>query len=307
MEVIKAFSEEKMEIEQEIVIQDAFHLGDGKNRSIMIKLKHLADKAVIFTNASKLNGKVNKRNKAYFIQDDRSDVQAEQRKVYRELQRENKELDKEKQLKIKMARGKILVNNEVVKQKIKSPTYAEILQMDEKELEKICAVKLVAGPEHIEKGSEYFEYMCKVKNLQQIQNAYYKMHVKHADATHISCAYRLEDPIGPYRQQGIDDGDAGVDRSLLKTLKDANVNQICIFLVRYYGQVHLGKRRFEIAESITERSVQRWFTKNEQFRRKTDRRLSQVSVSSAITNYDSQEEEEIPTRPIETAETEEMA
>ena len=149
----------------------------------------------------------------------------------------------------------------------------------------------MSSPEHLEKGSEYYSYIAKVNSEKDVQQAYLKVKIKHADATHVSCAYRLDNPLGPYHQQAIDDKDYGIGRSLLKILKQKEMCCFAIFLVRYYGHTHLGKRRFKIAEILAEHSVKAWFTKLAKSKARATRRVSHSSIGSAISNqYDSQDE-----------------
>ena len=136
------FFKGQLELEAQIEVNNVFRIGDRHNRSVMIKLKHPSDKALIFANTPKLSGKVNERNKSYFIQDDKSDQQAEQQRTYRELIKENKEVNPDKQLKIKMTRGKIMVNNETVKETVVTPTFADILRTPEEDLKQIHVIKL---------------------------------------------------------------------------------------------------------------------------------------------------------------------
>ena len=146
--------------------------------------------------------------------------------------------------------GGVFVNNTKVRNIVCSPTATDILRKSAKQLEQIKTCKLVRGPDHQEKGSEYCSYAVKVKTPNEVCRAYEKLKVKYADATHISCAYHLENPFGPFRQEAIDDGDIGIGREMLAVLKKKEAIQIAIFLVRHYGGVHLGTQHFNIAESL---------------------------------------------------------
>ena len=237
---LNTFFTETMEIEETIEIQDAFRMGGGNARPITVKLKHPSDKAVIFGNASKLQGKQNSKKKLYFVHNDMTDEQSEIRKMYQELVKENKSREEEDKLKIKMQRGRIVVNNEVIKHHVQPPTKADILRLSDEQLERICAAKTVQGPEHLEKGSEYYSYAVKYKSKDDMDRAYKKVRIKHADATHVSCAYQLKNPCGPFRQESIDDKDYGVGRTILKTMKEEEIEETAVYIVRYYGKVHLG-------------------------------------------------------------------
>ena len=290
IDAVAKFFKEQMEITQDIEIVDAFRIGQGSFRPLLLKLKHPNDKSIIFTNASNLKEKQNEKKNHYFVHDDMTEEQSETRQFYRDLVKENKDQPSDQQLKIKMQKGQIQVNNNIVKPKVLPPTKAEIIRLDPDELEKIRAVKMIKGPEHEEKGSEYVAYGIKIKSISDVRKAYKKLKVKHADATHVSCAYRLQNPVGPYRQEAVDDNDIGIGRAMLKKIKEKEMSEIAIFVVRYYGGVHLGKRRFEIAEYLTERTVQAIISKDLQKRKRSQRQVSSGTLSQV--SQDSQEESE---------------
>ena len=286
-EEISNFFKSTMELtDKEIPLNDAFRMGTGRARPILLKLKYPNDKAKIFANASKLKDKTNSNKKMYFIHDDMSDKQTETRQFYRELIKENKTKQKDDQLKIKMSRGRVLVNNEVVKQKVRPTTKADILRMTEKQLEITRAAKLIPGPDHIEKGSEYVSYIMTAKTTDDVQRALNKLKIKHADATHVSAAYRLKSPTGPYKQKAIDDKDFGIGRAILKVLKEKELEETAVFIVRYYGRAHLRKRRFEIAEQLTEQAIQTWVSKKARQNIRHTRKNSQSSITSALDSQD---------------------
>ena len=83
-----------------------------------------------------------------------------------------------------------------------------------------------------------------MSSIDQVNKAYQKLRIKYADATHISCAYHLQNPDGPTDQEAIDDGDYGIGRTILKSLKAKDCYELAVFVVRYYGNVHLGEMTF---------------------------------------------------------------
>ena len=106
----------------------------------------------------------------------------------------------------------------------------------------------------------------------------------------MSCAYRLDNPIGPYCQEGVDDKDFGIGRVMLKLLKNKDQQQVAVFVVRYYGGVHLGRRRFEIAEHLTERALHQLQMKILKKRQRTQRQNLQSSLQSFASTIESQDE-----------------
>ena len=203
----------------EIEFWDAYRLGQGRARPVLVKLTHVSDKAKIYSNSSVLKDKVNAKKKPYFVQDDMSEQQEEDKHTFRDLVKENKERDTSDQLTIKRKYGQLFVNNEKVKKQVTPTMKQEILRMEPDEIEQVRAVKLASGPKHSEKGSDYYSFAFKPKSKQDIQKAYARIKMKFADASHVLCAYRLDNPIGPYRQEGIDDNDIGIGRAMLQVLK----------------------------------------------------------------------------------------
>ena len=119
-----------------------------------------------------------------------------------------------------MKRGQIYSNNELIRSKVEPPMQAHILCMTEDELSDRKTVKLVEGDDFVKKGSEFYGFTRKAMTEKEVRKAYDKLRIKFADATHISCAYRLTNPNGPYDQGYADDQEYGQRRNILSTLKD---------------------------------------------------------------------------------------
>ena len=104
-QLVKNFFKHEMKIEAEIEIHDIYRVGRGNGeRPIIIKLKHQSDKSIIFKNASNLKGKKNAKKRLYFVKDDMTPQQQEQRTYFRELTRENQEKDEEENWKLKWSK-----------------------------------------------------------------------------------------------------------------------------------------------------------------------------------------------------------
>ena len=193
-----------------------------------------------------------------------------------------------------------MVNNATVKPSVIAPTGSNVLLLKENELEKIHVTKFVFEPEHSEKGSEYHCAAFKATSRAEVDRVYKKMKIKYPGSTHISCGYRFENPMGPYRQDGVDNEDIGIGRLILNALKKKETTQLGVFIVRYYGGVHLGKCCFKIAEQLMEKAISKWFQKLNQ--RKVRTRIdSQSSIATVTSNYDSQNEDQQEFPPIESA------
>ena len=217
------------------------------------------------------------------------------------LQKENNEEDLK--LKIQMRRDEIVVNNQVVLKQVHSPTAQELLKMPDDKKERVMNTKLIPAEEHFEQGSEYYTYIQKVKSVSDIQNGLLKMRIKHGDATHVSCAYRLDKPIGPFNQEGHNDREIGTERVILSTLKQSSVKNICVYVVRYFGGVRLGSRRFKILEMVTKAEITMYSFKSRERQTRMFRADSQESIISQISalSYEGQEpdDEEVPEAQVQ--------
>ena len=138
-ELVNAFFKESMCIEETIEFSDAYRLGTGKARPVLVKLKYVSDKAVVYENVTNLKEKRNAKKKLYFVHDDLLEEEAETKKMYQEYIKENLSQDDENKLTIKMSKGRIVVNNNVLKQKVSPPSNGDTLRLSVYELEAIQA------------------------------------------------------------------------------------------------------------------------------------------------------------------------
>ena len=152
MSLVKDFFTETMQIEDEIPLQDVYRVGKASPKTVMIKLKYPNDKSLIYAHAKNLQGKENEKKKGYFVKDDSTEQQDEVRKIYRDLQKENEVQSEERKFKtIKINKGKVYINNSLVRKYVQPPTNGDILRYDQEQLSDIKSFKLFKGPEHTEK------------------------------------------------------------------------------------------------------------------------------------------------------------
>ena len=156
---------------------------------------------------------------------------------------------------ISLKKGKLRINNSIVKNKLVPPNVVDILTLTDEELEHVHQVKTYSAGNHEESGSEFMCYFQRVNTVDDVQQGLVKIKIKHGDATHIVTAFRLENLVGPYKQEFLDDGEFGAGRRVLDVLKEEEQFKIAIFIPRYHGGENIGKRRFEIYELLTKRAV----------------------------------------------------
>ena len=255
LDKVKDFFKTQLEISTELKIEQARRIGqNGKiDRPVLVKLSNVTDKSIIFSHVRHLKGKKNASKCLFFVNDDLDPTDAETKKQYRELVKENKEQpDEKKKMNVKFTRNRIVVDDVIVKPKVFAPTASDVLHLTDEERQAIKTVKVLEVGEHSEKNSEYVCYVQKVKTISDVQNGFYKMKIKFGDATHVSCAYHLTEAYGPYNQEGIDDGEHAAGHTILGILRKKQLSNICVYVVRWYGGVKLGNHRFEIISHLTD-------------------------------------------------------
>ena len=183
------------------------------------------------------------------------------------------------------------MNNEAVNPKIEIPMAADMLTMDEEEMNELKEIKVYEGKVHKEGESEFCAFYQHARDEQEIQKGYTKLKMKHRDATHIVLAYKLAGATGPYKQAYVDDGEAGAGRRMLSVLKNSEMENIAVYVVRYYSGAHMGKRRFEIYEMLAKSAMKALKTKLDKLERthrmrRSNSQLSQLSQSSIASMLD---------------------
>ena len=143
---------------------------------------------------------------------------------------ENRSAPPQTKLDMRVAKNKLMVNNQSYRKSITPPQAADILRLHVDEIKVTQNVKLIKGDTIIEKESEFISMAQKVCTMEEVRLGYRKILIKYRDTTHIMCAYRLNNPRGPYIQNSADDGEYGAGRTLLKYLKEQGVTGVCIYI-----------------------------------------------------------------------------
>lgn len=227
------FVQNKLELQELLPARQAFRLGSGKNRPMIIELRHPeTDKRKIFQQASKLKGKTNKRGTPYFISDHLPEELNENRRRINDILTTNRKLPKEKKSSIEIQKGKLLVNKKPYKNKIATPSLKELFKQDEDTLDLADEIDLVKGKDKTEKNSHFVAYAGAIKDEKDVNAAYLKVKTKFADASHVVCAYRAGSyKESPENQDYVDDGEFGAGRTILRVLKEEQMKNIVIFMV----------------------------------------------------------------------------
>ena len=93
--------------------------------------------------------------------------------------------------------------------------------------------------EIIEKKSKFVGYLLPCENVEEINDALSFLKTLHKKATHICYAYSLK---SPFAEKAVDDGEPSgtAGRPILSVIQKQNKQNVCVFVVRYFGGVKLG-------------------------------------------------------------------
>lgn len=264
IQLFNTFIEKGLEIREMIPANKAYRIGAGQNRPLIVELRHPENKGKIFSNATKLKGKVNEKGKPYFVAEQLPEEMNEKRRRMNELVSENKKKPNSHRLDMSFQRGQLMINEELYHKHITPPSAKELLNPDESLYDKADELDIIKGKKEEQEKSRFISYAVAVDNLDEVQAALLKVRMKFADATHVSCAYRIPGVNTPKNQDYIDDGEHGCGRTMLKVLKEEQLLNIAVIIVRYYGGKHLGIKRFDIFRNLAQEAIKALMKKRQQ-------------------------------------------
>lgn len=249
------FVQEGLEIQELIPANKAFRIGSGKNRPLLVELRHGENKRKLFSHAMKLKGKKNDKGQSYFLADHLPENMNEDRRRANELFAENKKKQTSHRLDMNFNKGQLFISQEPYVKAIRVPNARDMLDPDDLLFERAKELDFVKGDVHNESKSKFVSFAVAVQDFEDIRAAFLELKMKFADASHVACAYRLPGCNTPKNQDFVDDGEYGCGRSMLQALKEEQLLNVAIFIVRYFGGTHLGVRRFEIFRELSKTAI----------------------------------------------------
>ena len=90
-----------------------------------------------------------------------------------------------------------------------------------------------------EKKSKFYGYVLACESEEEIKETLELLKKEHKKATHVCYAYRLKTP---FCEKAVDDGEPSgtAGRPILNVLQKKDIQNICVFVVRYFGGIKLG-------------------------------------------------------------------
>ena len=137
---------------------------------------------------------------------------------------------------------------------VKAPEPRQILSVPKIRLNYYLQMLIQTGPELTTNGNRFIGYAIDTLNHEMVNDAYLKIRLIHPEARHIMCVYDVPCENDWERSGACEDGEAGSGRTLLRVLKDNNITQHAIFIVRYCGE-KLGPKRFQYIKEVAEGTI----------------------------------------------------
>lgn len=257
---VQEFISNQLKVEQEIPIKVCHRLNyvdNAEYRPVVVKLTTVEHKILLLSHGPQLKGQTNNRNRYFYINEQLPDKLAEDRRYAQQWIKENKAKPSNDQLSMKISRNRLRINNEPYNKKVKPPSAGEILRLERDDIMQTNQSPTVYGDSKLIEGSEFISYAVHVATVEQVRIAYRKLRMRYADATHISSAFRMDPPNGPLNQEGSDDGEYGAGRCLLGVLRDNNILNAAVFVIRFYGGKQIGAARFDAIKQLSTVALQK--------------------------------------------------
>ena len=252
---VKLFFKQKLEIDKDIEVSDAYRVGSYKPRMVVATLANYRDKGLIFSNTKKLKDMVNSFDKPYYVSDQLTAKREAERRRMRQLVKLNEKKSTAEKLTMSIERRKLLVEGREYEKGVRSPTCRELL-MPKKEVRMSRLNAKISKGTPIEKDNQCFiGYTAEVKTLQEVNLLYAKVRAMNLDARHVIAAVTIPHREFHTHDDFNDDDEHGGGAFLLNLLLESEIVNRVVFVARYYDGTHIGNRRFDAMRAAIKSAI----------------------------------------------------
>ena len=247
-ELVSKFLTKVMGIQQTVQITKAFRVGGPRSTMILFYLARSTLKGLLFKYIGKLTGKVNVNGEYFNLRENLTGAEKEKYRRAREAIFENRSLQFEDRMQLKIKHGQLQVDGHPHTPAIDSLKAETILDWDftKWQLAKQNYEQRTTTGEAIQiEGSSFQGYSAEFEMLKELKLIYDSVKAMNMDAKHVVCAFHLPGRNFVHLQDGCDDGEHGAARILLNAMKLVNMFHRVIIVVRRYDGVHIGVWHFE--------------------------------------------------------------
>ena len=245
---------EKLGIDN-LEITECFKVGTEQNKSIVVSLNTMSQKSRIFQEMNVYKKKMKEAGivQGVFVSDYIQPQIREQRRRERNIHKESVQQGAASNMNFQGA--KLMIDKKQYQDRIKAPIATDILAMNEEQVNNICQTDIQDGQALEYKGSTFKGFILPTNSHLHIDQAYMKLRLMYPHAKHIICCYSITG-MPRYEHEGYcDDNEHGGGKVLLSILKESNLQNVALFVVRLHSGLNIGKKRFELIGKAIEQAV----------------------------------------------------
>ena len=215
-------------------VEDVYRIGASDPREIVVVLLSANQKKAVFQNIKLIKHYTNSKGNKYYFRDFLTTRQNELRKRAQEITKEM-EKDPVHAEEVKTAKGKIYIGENEYKKKIVAPDPTKVLRMSMDKLNQIMSIQLQQIPPEVIKDNVFTGYSLSTNKCTEVQDAYMKVRLNHAEARHIVCVWAIPSDKEYDSTDYCDDDDFGAGCPIMDMIARSNINCRALFIVRNCG------------------------------------------------------------------------
>ena len=243
-EMVADFFSQTMKMPKATPIISAIRIGQAKPKTVLVKLKDPNDKLEIFKYTKNLKEVRNSKDGEIYVNSQLPPQLQEKKKWFRYLMKHNAGMSEVGKRRMKIKKGVLYIDDREFRPAVVPPNTGEVVHpLDMRHVDRI---KLSRGEDIKKGGCTFIGYSVAISNIADVRAAYTKVRRLHSRALSISCGYRLPGLDFPTLRGCADDNEHGAGWVLYMMLESAKIFHRAFFVVRYFGNKHLGPIRFQL-------------------------------------------------------------
>ena len=244
-ETVAKFFKDKLKVDKEIALADAYRVGKGKFRTIVIQLKNYRSRGLIFSHVKNLKELTNSDDKPFQIREHLSPKELAERQRNQKILRRNKKLSAANQLVINVEKMKLKIDGQMYEKGVATPSCENILEPTTQCLGNQLGIKVVPGDSVTMEGQSFCGFTASVRSLEEVNSAYIKVRTMNSKARHVVAAWVIPGRSFATLADSQDDDEHGMGETILNQMELSDVTNRAVFVARYYDGTHIGPKRYD--------------------------------------------------------------
>ena len=198
-----------------------------------------------------------KNEKNIFVNHQQPEAIKEKDKKLRFQRRYQRELYKDENIDIRIKKGHVHVGNQVIRDRVCTPSIQMMLSTTPDERKDVCRMKLSQSERVRDGGSVFQGYACHVSSYDDVQRAYTKIKLENPSSADVMCSFTVKDGYYGNKQQIEldDDKEHGSVSRIYTAIQQCKLENVAVFVVRYFDGSHIGHKRFEHIKTVASKAL----------------------------------------------------